>query len=157
MLLLLTVKVSYDIQGDQPRDILCGTADEIIIILKNDKYKDKDRKREIEVLIGKMLDEKFSLLVNLGKKITDWVDINELNKNIDDNIDETGVKVMIGDDDEDDDEDDNDLNYVNDEEQQDEDGQEAQNSQTIQGDLFCRNRDPVLLSCIIPFLIDHKS
>lgn len=58
--------------GDQPRDILCGAADEILAVLKNDKLKDRDRKREIDGLLSAVTDERFALLVNLGKKITDF-------------------------------------------------------------------------------------
>ncbi|XP_053694664.1 U5 small nuclear ribonucleoprotein 200 kDa helicase [Sabethes cyaneus] len=58
--------------GDQPRDILCGAADEILAVLKNDKMKDRERKREIDGLLGNVTDERFALLVNLGKKITDF-------------------------------------------------------------------------------------
>ncbi|GBP32714.1 Putative U5 small nuclear ribonucleoprotein 200 kDa helicase [Eumeta japonica] len=53
--------------GDQPRDILCGT-----LVLKNEKLKDPDKKKEIELLLGSIADERFSVLVNLGKKITDF-------------------------------------------------------------------------------------
>lgn len=60
--------------GDQPRDILCGAADEILAVLKNDKLKDRDRKKEIDGLLGTVADERFSLLVNLGKKISDFGD-----------------------------------------------------------------------------------
>lgn len=59
--------------GDQPRDILCGAADEILTVLKNEKLKDREKKREIDELLGgQMPDERFSLLINLGKKITDF-------------------------------------------------------------------------------------
>lgn len=56
----------------QPRDVLCGAADEVLIVLKNDRMKDKDKKREVETLLGDIADERFALLVNLGKKISDW-------------------------------------------------------------------------------------
>ena len=58
--------------GDQPRDILCGGADEVLAVLKNDRMKDKDRKKEVEALLGPLAEERFALLVNLGKKIVDW-------------------------------------------------------------------------------------
>lgn len=58
--------------GDQPRDILCGAADEILAVLKNDRLKDRERKRDIDSLLGSVADERFALLVNLGKKITDF-------------------------------------------------------------------------------------
>ena len=56
----------------QPRDVLCGAADEVLAVLKNDRMKDKERKREVEGLLGELADERFALLTNLGKKITDW-------------------------------------------------------------------------------------
>lgn len=41
-------------------------------MLKNDRMKDKEKKKEVENLLGELADERFALLVNLGKKITDW-------------------------------------------------------------------------------------
>ena len=37
---------------DQPRDILCGAADEVLKTLKDDKRKEKEKKKEIEELLG---------------------------------------------------------------------------------------------------------
>lgn len=51
---------------------MCGAADEILILLKNDRLRDKERKKEIESLLGTIAEERFALMVNLGKKITDW-------------------------------------------------------------------------------------
>lgn len=56
----------------QPRDILCGAADEVLAVLKNDKMRDKERRREVEQLLGPADDTRFHVLVNLGKKITDY-------------------------------------------------------------------------------------
>ena len=56
----------------QPRDILCGAADEVLMTLKNERLKDKEKKKEVELLLGSLADERFALLVNLGKKISDW-------------------------------------------------------------------------------------
>lgn len=83
--------------GDQPRDILCGAADEILAVLKNDKLKDRDQKREIDGLLGAVTDERFVLLVNLGKKITDFgsetVALGNINE---DQIDESyGINVQF--------------------------------------------------------------
>ena len=59
--------------GDQPRDVLHGAVDEVLCTLKNMEMKDKEKKKETEALLGTSLpDERFALLVNLGKKITDW-------------------------------------------------------------------------------------
>lgn len=56
----------------QPRDILCGAADEVLAVLKNDKMRDKERRREVEQLLGPSDDTRYHVLVNLGKKITDY-------------------------------------------------------------------------------------
>ncbi|KAB7500481.1 ATP-dependent DNA helicase [Armadillidium nasatum] len=40
--------------GDQPRDILCGAADEVLAVLKNEKLKDSERKIETEELLGSL-------------------------------------------------------------------------------------------------------
>lgn len=58
--------------GDQPRDILCGAADEILAVLKQDRLKEREKKKEIDNLLGAVAEERFALLVNLGKKITDF-------------------------------------------------------------------------------------
>ena len=42
------------------------------MVLKNDRKKDKDKKIEVEELLGSLAEERFALLINLGKKITDW-------------------------------------------------------------------------------------
>ncbi|XP_038143230.1 U5 small nuclear ribonucleoprotein 200 kDa helicase-like [Cyprinodon tularosa] len=91
--------------GDQPRDILCGAADEVLAVLKNDKMRDKERRREVEQLLGPSDDTRYHVLVNLGKKITDYGGDKEL-QNMDDNIDETyGVNVQFESDEEEGDED----------------------------------------------------
>lgn len=89
----------------QPRDILCGTADEVLAVLKNDKLKEKEKKRETELLLGSLADERFALLVNLGKKITDF-GTDEKTTAGEENIDETyGINVQFEESSEEDDED----------------------------------------------------
>lgn len=89
---------------DQPRDILCGAADEVLKTLKDDKRKEKEKKKEIEELLGPMAEERYALVVNLSKKITDWG--ADEKTQMDDNIDETlGVNVQFEESDEEDDED----------------------------------------------------
>lgn len=51
---------------------MCGAADEVLAVLKNDRLKEKEKKKETESLLGGLTDERFALLVNLGKKITDF-------------------------------------------------------------------------------------
>ena len=35
--------------------------------------REKEKKKECESLLGPIAEERFALLLNLGKKITDWV------------------------------------------------------------------------------------
>lgn len=91
--------------GDQPRDILCGAADEVLAVLKNDRLKEKEKKRETEQLLGNLAEERFALLVNLGKKITDFGS-DEKSTAGEENIDETyGINVQFEESSEEDDED----------------------------------------------------
>ena len=71
MLIIFVVRRSV-LSLFQPRDILCGAADEVLAVLKNDRMKDKERKKEIDAFLGFVAEERFALLTNLGKKITDW-------------------------------------------------------------------------------------
>lgn len=91
--------------GDQPRDILCGAADEVLAVLKNDRLKEKEKKKDTENFLGLLAEERFALLVNLGKKITDFGS-DEKNPTNDENIDETyGINVQFEESSEEDDED----------------------------------------------------
>ena len=58
--------------GDQPRDVLCGSVDEILETLKNQNLNDKEKRRTTQDLIGSLTDERYSVLYNLVKKITDY-------------------------------------------------------------------------------------
>ena len=82
--------------GDQPRDVLCGAADEVLASLKNDKMREKERRKECELLLGKMPDEKYSVLVNLTKKISDFGTDDKTLISGDNEIDDTlGVNVQF--------------------------------------------------------------
>ncbi|XP_061184302.1 U5 small nuclear ribonucleoprotein 200 kDa helicase-like isoform X1 [Saccostrea echinata] len=121
--------------GDQPRDVLCGAADEVLQVLKNDRLKDKERKREVEELLGSVAEERFAVLVNLGKKITDWG--QEEKMQTDDNIDETyGVNVQF---EESEDEDEGDvygeIKEDGEEEEDEEEGVEADVNDTLHTNL----------------------
>ena len=83
-------------------------------MLKNDKLKDKERKKDTEELLGPLPDQRFALLVNLGKKITDFGAEGGGAKTMggpmageqDDGLDEThGVNVQFEDSEEEEDED----------------------------------------------------
>nr|XP_026489402.1 putative U5 small nuclear ribonucleoprotein 200 kDa helicase [Vanessa tameamea] len=117
--------------GDQPRDILCGACDEVLVVLKNDKLKDPERKKEVEMLLGPIPDERFALLVNLGKKITDFTISSATEGNSE--IDETyGINVQFEESSEEDDEDA--YGEVHDEEKEEGDVSENEEGKESSGD-----------------------
>ncbi|CAF4020508.1 unnamed protein product [Rotaria sp. Silwood2] len=95
--------------GDQTQTILRSAADEILILLKDDKLNNQDRKKRIETLLKSGIsDEHFNSLVNLSKKITDWLFNNE-NETIDE---ATGVPIQFEGSSDDDDENEDDISDV---------------------------------------------
>ena len=64
---LSTLCVSF-----QPRDVLCGAADEVLATLKSDHMKEKEKKKEISALLGALDEEQFAMLSGLGRRITDY-------------------------------------------------------------------------------------
>ena len=42
------------------QDIIRGAAEEVLAVLKNDKMKDNDKKKEIEELLGDVTSERFA-------------------------------------------------------------------------------------------------
>ncbi|KAI9775085.1 MAG: DEIH-box ATPase [Candelina submexicana] len=69
-LILTTVA---DNLGDVPHDVVRSAADVVLETLKDEDMKDFDKKKEIDDLLGAVMEsKKFNELVNLGKKITDY-------------------------------------------------------------------------------------
>lgn len=64
--------VSFDGRLVQPRDVLCGAADEVLATLKDEHLREKDKQREVVSLLGPMPDDRYALLVGLARKITDY-------------------------------------------------------------------------------------
>lgn len=119
--------------GDQPRDILCGAADEVLSVLKNDKLKEKEKKKETEALLGGLADERFALLVNLGKKITDFGAKEEVQIS-EENIDEAyGINVQFGESDGEEDDNENTYGEISEDEDQEE-GEEAKDDSAIRSE-----------------------
>ncbi|TGZ82009.1 putative pre-mRNA splicing helicase [Ascodesmis nigricans] len=118
--------------GDVPHSVVRSAADAILEILKDpdSSKKDLDKKRDIEDILGEKIEsKKFSELVNLSKKITDYNAGDEDedmvgkgdNAGVEDELDEReGVAVIF---DEEDEEDDDGAQFttVMDEESEDED------------------------------------
>ncbi|CAH8536125.1 hypothetical protein MS3_00004841 [Schistosoma haematobium] len=121
--------------GDQSREILCGAADEVIATSKNVHLKDKEKRKETESLLGPLVDERYNIIVNLCKKITDWKEEEPGSAavaNSNDSIDQTyGVNVQFEESDQEDEEDA--FGEVKEEDDEDEpDGEEAVVEMTLQ-------------------------
>jgi pre-mRNA-splicing helicase BRR2 len=109
--LLSTIQQQF---GDQPQDILRGAADEVLGVLKNDRFKDPDKKKEIEKLLNTMTNERFAQLVAIGKLISDYSEAGDAGAGgageaLDDDI---GVAVEF---EEDEEEDESDMDEVQEE------------------------------------------
>ncbi|GMT33326.1 hypothetical protein PFISCL1PPCAC_24623 [Pristionchus fissidentatus] len=124
--------------GDQPRDILCGAADEVLIVLKSDEIRETDRKKAVEEFLGALSDQRAHALINLSKKITDFSIDDETSKMEHDDIDETeGVNVHF-DDSDDEEKDDNVIGELKrDDENSESEGEEGKEdadwSETLKG------------------------
>ncbi|XP_020102625.1 DExH-box ATP-dependent RNA helicase DExH12-like [Ananas comosus] len=114
--------------GGQPQDILSGAADEVLAVLKNDKIKNPDKKKEIEKLLNPISNQLFDQLVSIGRLITDYqdggdaagavsTDVND--ETLDDDI---GVAVEF---EEDEEEEESDFDQVQEESEEEEDAQES--------------------------------
>ncbi|BBM97599.1 pre-mRNA-splicing helicase BRR2 [Marchantia polymorpha subsp. ruderalis] len=126
--LLSTIQLQF---GDQPQDILRGAADEVLAVLKNDKFKDPDKKKEIEKLLNTMSQERFTQLVSIGKLISDYHEAGEgvvggAGEALDDDI---GVAVEF---EEEEEEEESDLDEVQEESDGEDDGQETHENKGMQ-------------------------
>lgn len=126
--LLSTIQHQF---GDQPQDILRGAADEVLAVLKNDKIKDPDKKKEIEKLLNTTSSERFMELVTLGKRITDYHDAADAGGSgageaLDDDI---GVAVEFEEEEEDEE---SDLDEVQEDSDGEEDGLETLEAEAMQ-------------------------
>ena len=126
-----------DSLGDQPRDVICGAADEILETMKSDKAKELEKKSVVEALIGPLNKEKFHTLSGLCRKITDFSFDDGANGQAhgDDNLDEAyGVNVQF--ESEDEEEFDDMTNEIRDEDdEENEEGEEAVQDSAIKASL----------------------
>jgi len=58
--------------GDEPADVIRGIAEEVLGILKSKSMKAPDKKKEIEKLLNRMNETKFSDLTQLANQIVDY-------------------------------------------------------------------------------------
>ncbi|KAF9624234.1 hypothetical protein IFM89_008969 [Coptis chinensis] len=123
--------------GGQPQDVLCGAADEVLAVIKNDKVKNPEKKKEIEKLLAKIEDKTFDELVSYGRRINDFQDVGDVSgvgngegngeEALDDDI---GVAVEFEEDEEE--EEDSDYDLVPEEEEEDDDGTDVHGSGAMQ-------------------------
>ncbi|KAI3923489.1 hypothetical protein MKW92_028346 [Papaver armeniacum] len=110
--------------GGQPQDVIYDAADVILGVLKDDKVKNLDKKREIEKLLGAISDTTFDYLVSMGKFIMDYQGESAAVYG-DEALDgEIGVTVEFDQDDEDEESDDDQVQEDRDSEE-DDDGPET--------------------------------
>mmetsp|Transcript_35927 Transcript_35927/g.58074 ORF Transcript_35927/g.58074 Transcript_35927/m.58074 type:complete len:2158 (+) Transcript_35927:72-6545(+) len=116
--------------GDQPQDILRGAADEVLATLKNDKLKDLEKKREIEKLVNTITPEKFSTLIGVGKRITDYSADDRTAETAGGEAldDELGVAVVF---DEEEEEEEDDLDEIRESDEEDEGAEDTAKASTL--------------------------
>ncbi|KAK4338828.1 hypothetical protein RND71_040290 [Anisodus tanguticus] len=116
--------------GGQPINIVCGVADEILDVLKNDNFKNPDKKNKIEKLLNPISIQVFEKLVSVDKLITDYHqgdgDVTVDDEALDDDV---GVAVEFEENEEDGE---SDLNVVPEDEDEDDDVVQANGASTIQ-------------------------
>ena len=121
--------------GHQPPEILYGTADEVISVLKNEDGRDT-RRSDVQELLGKLEDSKYQLLVNLGMKITDFTGTGVNDVDMDEIDEEIGVQVKFESDEEDEgDEDAHGEVHEDDTDDDDNNGEEAQSEMVVSANL----------------------
>ena len=126
--------------SDQPRDVLCGAADEVLTVLKNDKLKDKEKKKETEAMLGSLPEERFALLVNLGKKITDWGQDEKIGTGEEQVDDQYGINVQFEDTDEENEEE-NVYGEIGEEDDGEDEADEAETDHAIHADAVASGVD----------------
>lgn len=119
--------------GGQPQDVLSGAADEVLSVLKNDKLKSAEKKKEIEKLLNSIPAAVFDQLVAIAKLITDYQDAGEAvaaaADGKDEDLDDVGVAVEF---EEDEEEEESDYDQVHESDGDDEDGLESGGATAMQ-------------------------
>lgn len=133
--------------GDQPRAILCGAADEVLEVLKDESITDKVKRSTLTGYLEKLDDDEFHDLIGISKQINDY----RLDQNLtsDAAFEETGVCVQF----ESDDEEEDDMMKVVDEDNEDED---VEGVDTEEGPSLHANLDSASGKAGIPRKVGEK-
>jgi pre-mRNA-splicing helicase BRR2 len=97
----------------------------VLSLLKDESMKDRERQSEVDKLIGKVTDEKFNKLVNLGKQITDFVEGGgeaEEGNDVDDEEEKLDEEMAVVFDDDSEEEGEEDVDEIRDEDDEEDDG-----------------------------------
>ncbi|KAK5965871.1 U5 small nuclear ribonucleoprotein helicase [Trichostrongylus colubriformis] len=140
--------------GDQPRDILCGAADEVLAVLKSDKVREKEKKKEVELLLGPLTDERTAVLINLARKITDFSMEDEHKMEMDELDENEGVNVHFDESDEEQDAVIDEIKNVDESSSDDEGGEEAEHNETLRGEGFNEEEERTKKDVLHPRDID---
>uniref|UniRef100_A0A7I4Y827 U5 small nuclear ribonucleoprotein 200 kDa helicase n=1 Tax=Haemonchus contortus TaxID=6289 RepID=A0A7I4Y827_HAECO len=140
--------------GDQPRDILCGAADEVLAVLKSDKVREKEKKKEVELLLGPLTDERTAVLINLARKITDFSMEDEHKMEMDELDENEGVNVHFDESDEEQDAVIDEIKNVDESSSDDEGGEEAEHNETLRGEGFDEEEERTKKDALHPRDID---
>ncbi|KAJ8559466.1 hypothetical protein K7X08_003524 [Anisodus acutangulus] len=121
--------------GGQPLNIVSGAADEMLAVLKNDNFKNPEKKKEIEKLLNSISNQMFDQLVSIGRLITDYQDGGDASASaaadgVEALDDDVGVAVEFEENEEEEEE--SDLDVVPDDEEEDDDVMEASGSGAMQ-------------------------
>lgn len=81
--------------GDVPHDIISAVTDQMIATLRDEKLQDKQRKKEIEDIVGKITDSDFNQALSLAARLTDYAEHQD--EDMADNDEEDGVAVVFDD------------------------------------------------------------
>ncbi|KAK4376103.1 hypothetical protein RND71_006780 [Anisodus tanguticus] len=121
--------------GGQPLNIVSGAADEMLAVLKNDNFKNPEKKKEIEKLLNSISNQMFDQLVSIGRLITDYQNGGDASASaaadgVEALDDDVGVAVEFEENEEEEEE--SDLDVVPDDEEEDDDVMEASGSGAMQ-------------------------
>ncbi|MQM18597.1 hypothetical protein Taro_051592 [Colocasia esculenta] len=120
--------------GGQPQDILSGAADEVLSVLKNEKVKNPDKRKEIEKLLNSISNQVFDQLVSIARLITDYQDGGETTGSAgadgkEEDLDDVGVAVEF---EEEEEEEESDYDQVQEESEDEDDGPESNGAGAMQ-------------------------
>ena len=98
----LMLGLVHSVLGDQTQEVVRSAADTVLESLKSDDLKEFDKRKEVEGVLGNLDEDRWSQLVNLSKKVSDYGEEEEAPQGDDREraVDNEGVAVLFEDDEE---------------------------------------------------------